>query len=76
MRLASPLGDARGWRGKALDAGWRHVLAPEVLAALVAGEDCAEALQRVALTLEEGPGFAVIAGLDNARLGREAAQAA
>ena len=76
MRLAAPLGDARAWRGKALDAGWRHVLAPEVLAALVAGEDCAEALQPVALTLEEGPGFAVIAGLDSDRLGREAAQAA
>ena len=51
MRLAAPLGDARAWRGKALDAGWRHVLAPEVLAALVAGEGCAEALQPVALTL-------------------------
>ena len=76
MRLAVPLGDARAWHGKALGVGWRHRLAPEVLSALVAGEDCADALQPVALALEEGPGFAVIAGLNSDRLGREAAQVA
>ena len=76
MRLAVPLGDARAWHGKALGTSWRHRLAPEVLSALVAGEDCADALQPVALALEEGPGFAVIAGLNSDRLGREAAQVA
>ena len=73
MRLETPLDDARSWYGKALGRGWRHELEPGVLAALAQGEHCTEASKPVVRALEEGPGFAVIAGLDSDQLGREEA---
>jgi len=90
VRLNTRLGDARSWRGASLGDNWRFELGEEVRVVLdesvaraggrrviEADPDprCRTALQSVKRALEEGPGFAVIEGIDQSRSADQAIQA-